>query len=110
MTAPLKEFNRLDASGKYVFHYSLTQRVFLLFQRMGRPLDRRDVMSLLNIGADGLKHAMTRLAKDHLRPVPGQHGFYEIVPGAGLPLDTRGTNPRSHGNRGRRVQLCGRAE
>lgn len=80
-------------------HLSLVQRIFLLFRTQARPLDRRDVKTLLNLGDAGLKHAMARLVADAcVRPVPGRYGFFEFVPGATMPVDTRGTSAASRGN------------
>lgn len=99
----LREVNRRDASGEHRYHYSLTQRVFIVFQRATRPLDRRDVMDALNIGAEGLEHAMRRLGTlGAIQPVAGVYGFYALVADAAMPEDTRGRNPKSHGNRGKR--------
>lgn len=104
--AKFGDLNQRDASGKYVYHYSLTQRVFMVYNCMKQPLDRKDVMALLNIGDEGLNHAIRRLTDaGKLCAVPGRWGFYQIVPGATMPEDTRGKNPNSHGNRGKAVMV-----
>lgn len=101
--------NTPDATGVHAFHFSLTQRVFLAFSEAKQPLDRKHVKMLLSIGDEGLKHAMERLeAAGCVRKVDGRWGFYELVPGAVMPADTRGKSERSQANlkRGRAIQVA----
>lgn len=88
-----------------MFRYSLTQRVYLTFaDYYPQALDRAHVMLVLNLGDRALDHAMRRLTNEGcVLPTPGRRGFYEFVPGSLMPVDTRGMNPGSRGNRGARA-------
>lgn len=98
VTGPV-EANTPDATGVHAFHYSLTQRVFLVYAQAVQPLDRRDVMEKLSIGDAGLDHAIRRLTQtNRLKAVPGRWGFYAWVPGSTLPEDSRGKDERSLAN------------
>lgn len=98
------EANRIDHSRLHDYEYSLTQRVFLVLQHSAVPLDRAEIMRVLNVGELGLDHALRRLKKSAcVTPAPGMFGFYVIVPGAKMPEDTRGKNLNSFGNRGSRA-------
>lgn len=103
------EANRVEPMAAHpaesTFRYSLTQRVYLTFaDYYPQALDRAHVMLVLNLGDRALDHAMRRLADEAcVRPAKGRRGFYEFVPGALMPVDTRGTNPKSRGNRGARA-------
>ena len=98
----ITEANRLDVSRAHKFVYSLTQRVFMTFAEARQPLDRAHVRLILGVGDLGLEHALRRLREANCVR-PARRGFFEFVPGAKIPVDARGTNARSFGNRGRRA-------
>lgn len=85
--------------------YTLVQRVYLVFaEYYPQALDRRHLKLVLNVEGDSLNYAMRRLASNAcIRLASGRRGLFEFSPGAKMPLDARGRNPNSFGNRGRRA-------